>query len=1577
MSRVYIPNGVTEIKGSAFAYCRELKELFIPESVVTIEDSAFYDAYSLQKLYIGADSIPTTWSESWINYTNYTLVNNCETIVTSDNFEYVLYKDNTATLVKYNGTEDIISVASEISYNDETYVVDTIDANAFGMDYYDIIVLPNSITSVGNNTINTSNLFIDGATELNWGSEWGYVSNGIVYNFDKLYENEDWRFAILDDGTAHIVNYKKNTSTFTIPSTVLCDGVSHNVTSIGSNAFINNYLVEYVIVPNNIVEMDASAMNFGSMEGTVIYIEAASAPSGWSDMWNGNSLNTIYWNFDSLYTNGDFEYALFNGNKASIIKYNGDDATVNLASEISCNDNTYTLTSIDNKAFMNNTTLTNITLAETIEHIGAYAFIGCTSLSEIEFPASVESIGAYAFWGCSGIDEVYIPETVEQISYYAFGESVETFYCQAQSMPSTWDSGWNSFYANNILWNFISYYEQDGLKFILHTDLSAQLIEYDEELENIILPSEINYNSNTYRLKSIDNNFFEYNDYLVSIVIPEGVEVIGDYAFRYCRGLETITLPSTLKTIGSYAFEYCQSLLSVDIPDNVSTIGVGAFKYCECLESVELPSSLTVIESRMFVGCYDLSSIEIPNGVTTIKNAAFESCHKLRNIQFGSNLTTIEDYAFNGCSLGNIFLPSSVKTIGYWVFTSETYVYSEARKKLSTWDINWISESDRVYWNVNGLYTEGDYSYALFNDNTASVLKYNGSETDVTLPSEVIYNSNTYTVTKVSDRAFYNNEDLENIILPSGLTSIGNSAFANCYNLSYINLPDSLISIGASAFTSCHSLSRVYIPSGVKEIGRSAFGNGCSMTIYCSASKEFSGWDNEWNYSDNCPVYWNVSGLYTDSDYSYVLFNDNTASVLKYNGSETDVTLPSEVIYNSNTYTVTKVSDRAFYNNEDLENIILPSGLTSIGNSAFANCYNLSYINLPDSLISIGASAFTSCHSLSRVYIPSGVKEIGRSAFGNGCSMTIYCSASKEFSGWDNEWNYSDNCPVYWNVSGLYTDSDYSYILYNDNTAGIAKYNGSETSVTLPSEVIYNGNTFAVTSIDNNAFNNCLSITSVVLPNTIKTIGNYAFTNCDSLNSIIIPSSVTSVGESITNRNSIAVYCEASSLPSGWKNNWIDENATVIWNVSEFITKDDYSYILFNDYSASLVKYNGSDTEITLSNEVVYNDVVYTLTRIGNNAFDTLDFIESIFIPDSVTSIGEAAFSNCRSLYEVTLPSSLDGISDYLFYECRSLIEIDLPNSITYIGSYAFYNCYSLAYINLPNSVLRIGDYAFHSCHSLLEIDLPDNITYIGSYAFWNCYRVTSLELPSSLQTIESYAFQSIYNLDYVIVPANVSRMGYEVFNASDLNIYCQAARRPGNWELEWHNNCTVVWNFNCMYTVDGLKYALFNDNTAVLLDYSGNETNLTVNGEVSYNGNTYQLVTIASHAFESCDSLISVVLPNTVTTIGSYAFNCCYSLTSIVLPTALTTIGSYAFDSCTSLNEITLPNSLKTIEDYAFNCCYNLTNIFVPISVIKISEGAFGNGYSPIINCEASSKPNGWVSNWSYNGTVNWGCTQ
>ena len=67
----------------------------------------------------------------------------------------------------------------------------------------------------------------------------------------------------------------------------------------------------------------------------------------------------------------------------------------------------------------------------------------------------------------------------------------------------------------------------------------------------------------------------------------------------------------------------------------------------------------------------------------------------------------------------------------------------------------------------------------------------------------------------------------------------------------------------------------------------------------------------------------------------------------------------------------------------------------------------------------------------------------------------------------------------------------------------------------------------------------------------------------------------------------------------------------------------------------------------------------------------------------------------------------------------------------------------------------------------------------------------------------------------------------------------------------------------------------------------------------------------------------------------------------------------------------------MKIIEEYAFNCCYNLTNIFVPANVIKIGDGAFGSGYSPIINCEASSKPNGWVSNWSYNATVNWGSTQ
>ena len=124
-------------------------------------------------------------------------------------------------------------------------------------------------------------------------------------------------------------------------------------------------------------------------------------------------------------------------------------------------------------------------------------------------------------------------------------------------------------------------------------------------------------------------------------------------------------------------------------------------------------------------------------------------------------------------------------------------------------------------------------------------------------------------------------------------------------------------------------------------------------------------------------------------------------------------------------------------------------------------------------------------------------------------------------------------------------------------------------------------------------------------------------------------------------------------------------------------------------------KYEG---DITIPSSIKVNDTEYSVTSVGNSAFEDCISLISITIPNSVTSIGMCAFRHCRSLTSITIPNSVTSIGGVAFYGCRSLTSIIIPNSVTSIDYYAFRNCSGLQSITIPNSVTIIRDYAFEVC---------------------------------------------------------------------------------------------------------------------------------------------------------------------------------------------------------------------------------------------------------------------------------------
>ena len=279
-------------------------------------------------------------------------------------------------------------------------------------------------------------------------------------------------------------------------------------------------------------------------------------------------------------------------------------------------------------------------------------------------------------------------------------------------------------------------------------------------------------------------------------------------------------------------------------------------------------------------------------------------------------------------------------------------------------------------------------------------------------------------------------------------------------------------------------------------------------------------------------------------------------------------------------------------------------------------------------------------------------------------------------------------------------------------TIGLRAFDGcrSLTSVTIPN---------SVTTIRECAFDSCYSLTSVKIGNSVTTIGDCAFRYCNSLTSVTIPNSVTTIG--------VGAFDGCRSLTS------ID----VASGNLNYSSKDG---VLFDKNKSTLIQYpiGNKRTEYTIPNSV---------TTIGSYAFDDCSNLTSVTIPNSVTTIGKYAFSDCSGLTSVTIGNSVTTIGGHAFSGCSGLTSVTIPNSVTTIGEYAFEFCSGLTSVTIPNSVTTIGESAFSGCSSLTSVTIPNSVTTIGKYAFIYCRSLTSVTIPNSVTTIGDYAFYSCSSL--------------------------------------------------------------------------------------------------------------------------------------------------------------------------------------------------------------------------------------
>lgn len=911
--------------------------------------------------------------------------------------------------------------------------------------------------------------------------------------------------------------------------------------------------------------------------------------------------------------------------------------------------------------------ITSIAFAEKnsgngVAYVGEGAFMNCTSLADVTLPADLSVINAYSFSHCPRLKAITVPSNASAVCQNAFevtpltqitfmnektsihekafnltdgaydeslvikgyaGSSAEKF-ANAKNIPfvaiGTGDSEPyvptdEEIAANKLkgTWNNGTW-KIDGAKLYIYGEGEmTSNIAYDQNGDSMLFGDLINENSIRY------------------VFFGEGITSIADYfakAESPCVA-EIVYIPNTLEKIGAHAFDnsriaqmypnqkvfadYGYALNYVVFTMNVTKIGEYAFANCPNITKVILPFDLTEVEEGVFYNS-NATEVCIYGNVKKIGKKAFANCLNLNSIDIPccaslyvddehpeNNSVGTDD---NGNTTGVTIncreeSPAFVYAQQYGLKTYISYGQCVASGEISTsYKKSLTTYNSKVFWNYypedNSLHivpNSGSTS-KLFVKNYDDKIVAENADTQLTITqSELIRNLIEKGIIQSGETDYVpGSMPVDTIIVDEGITELSCSDLFAAFNPKNIMLPESLTTLNYHTFRGCDRLETVYIPNSVTSIEDNAFAD------------------------------------------CYNLVGVNLGGITKIDDGMFENRRKLKIVHINKVQTI---GERAFSHCVDLQDITLPDTVTSIGSKAFYKCLGVQNVKLGEKVSSIGEKAFDDLPFCEKITLASTLTaDRAGGAFGDiGASTTGVDLVFDNGSGVADFELFKDTKVI--NISfgnSVYDVKNIQYLPYAQNIE-VADINNNYY---VKNNVLYSWN-------DKTLVFAPAKKTGIKIPADIVAIGDYALYNSNIV-SITVPESVTSIGS--------YAFANAKSL----KNVDIAKGTTVIGSHA------------FENCTALRSFYSPS-----------------SITDIGDAAFKNCTRLASVILPSRIKTIGAEAFMGCSSLVGMVVGEFAESIGDRAYMDCINLEEIYIWYD-TVLGSDVFENDTKLKIFTMAGS---------------------------------------------------------------------------------------------------------------------------------------------------------------------------------------------------------------------------------------------------------------------------------------------------